>query len=259
MKGAFENALLRSQESRKDMKTLGILGGMGPAAGAYFYERVVANTLSDGDAGHLRTLLLAEPGIPDRTAHLLGRGESPLAYLKACIVALRDFGAEVVAIPCNTAHAYLDSLSGIEGIILPNMPRLAASYAASQGARTLGLLSTRGTLKAGVYRAAADTAGLRLLQLPAAMAEEAEELIYRQKTGEMIGSEAYMPYIRWLFSGGADTVLLACTEISVAFRYTKLPRVIDALEILAKNAISLCGARLRGEKEKDEVLRTVAG
>ncbi len=241
------------------MKTLGILGGMGPAAGAYFYERVVANTLSEGDAGHLRTLLLTEPEIPDRTAHLLGQGESPLAALKAGIFALRGFGAEVIAIPCNTAHAYLDSLLGIDGVVLLNMPGLAVSYAVLHGARKLGVLSTRGTLKADVYRTAADIAGIRLLSLPAVMAEEVEELIYRQKAGEMIGSEAYMPYIKWLFSAGADTVLLACTEISVAFRDTKPPRIIDALEILAKNAISLCGARLRGEKEEDEILRTVAG
>ena len=52
---------------------LGIIGGLGPMATAYFLELTVKMTAADRDQEHLRAILMEAPDIPDRTAHILDR------------------------------------------------------------------------------------------------------------------------------------------------------------------------------------------
>ena len=54
---------------------LGIIGGLGPMATAYFLELTVKMTAADRDQEHLRAILMEAPDIPDRTAHILDRKE----------------------------------------------------------------------------------------------------------------------------------------------------------------------------------------
>ena len=61
---------------------VGVLGGTGPAATAYFLQRLVERTEARCDQDHVRTLAFNDTAIPDRTAFLLGRSDrSPLAAL----------------------------------------------------------------------------------------------------------------------------------------------------------------------------------
>lgn len=56
---------------------IGILGGMGPAATADFYAKLVSITPGSSDQDHLRTVIWSDPTIPDRTEALLGDGPDP--------------------------------------------------------------------------------------------------------------------------------------------------------------------------------------
>ena len=240
------------------MRTLGILGGMGPMAGAYFYERVIANTDSEGDSGHLPVILLSDPRIPDRSTHLTLGGADPLPFLLSAIETLQALRAEVIAIPCNTAHAYLPRMPSMP-LSIVDMPRLAVAAALARGAERIGLLSTRGTVLSGVYRTASEEQSCGLLTLPWESNGALEAIIYRQKAGETVDCEAYRPYVQWLLDEGADTVILGCTEISVAFSGTVSLQIVDALEALAREAVVLCGGRLK-EREREaryDVRRTV--
>ena len=229
-------------------------------AGAYFYARVIANTDSDGDAGHLPAVLLADPRIPDRSTHLVYGGTDPLPWLTSGVVTLQKAGAEVIAIPCNTAHAYLSRMSVSRGFVA-DMPRLTVRAMQAQRVNRIGLLSTRGTVLSGVYRIAAEEADMELLALPWETNISLEELIYRQKAGETVVAAEYIPYVERLLDMGADAVVLGCTEISAAFSGRTSPQIVDALEILAKEVIVLCGGRVKEEKRgtQNDIWRAFVG
>ena len=55
------------------MKTLGVIGGLGPMATAYFLRRIVEMTDARTDQEHLDVIVLNRPSIPDRTAYILDR------------------------------------------------------------------------------------------------------------------------------------------------------------------------------------------
>ena len=66
------------------MKTLGILGGMGPMATACFMERITAMTAADTDQEQIPVIVYSNTQIPDRSAYLLGRpqAENPVTALR---------------------------------------------------------------------------------------------------------------------------------------------------------------------------------
>ena len=91
-------------------RILGILGGMGPAATADLYAKIVALTDASSDGEHIRTIIDSNVNIPDRTAAILAGGENPLEEMEAALGNLVCSGAEVIIIPCNTAHYFLPAL-----------------------------------------------------------------------------------------------------------------------------------------------------
>lgn len=88
---------------------LGVLGGMGPAAGAYFAYRLALLTDVGSDQEHLPVLLVNDPQIPDRSDAVLGRGTSPLPAMRKGLQFLEASGCSCAVIPCNTAHHWYPS------------------------------------------------------------------------------------------------------------------------------------------------------
>lgn len=108
-------------------RLVGVLGGTGPAATAYFLQRLVERTEARCDQDHVRTLAFNDTAIPDRTAFLLGRSDrSPLEALIEDGRLLEACGCDLLALPCNTAHGFFDELQGALGIPVVHMVRETA-------------------------------------------------------------------------------------------------------------------------------------
>ena len=85
-------------------RTLGVLGGLGPMSSVYFYEMLTTHTRALCDQEHLNIVLSSHAHTPDRTAYILGGSQdNPLPCMQAQVKRLVGAGAEVIAIPCNTA------------------------------------------------------------------------------------------------------------------------------------------------------------
>src|SRR5258705_3834006 len=107
---------------KTDIKSLcGIVGGMGPAASVYLQNLIVKMTPATRDQEHIPYLMYNNPQIPDRTAHLLRNGETPLPMLVNSSRILKNAGAKFLAFPCNTSHAYVKQIERLVGLPVVNM------------------------------------------------------------------------------------------------------------------------------------------
>ena len=59
-------------------RVIGILGGMGPEATVDCFDKIIKNTPATKDQEHLRVIIDSNPEVPDRTAAIIGGGESPV-------------------------------------------------------------------------------------------------------------------------------------------------------------------------------------
>ena len=224
---------------------LGVLGGMGPLATADFLAKLAAETPATRDQDHIPYVAWGVPQIPERPAAILQGGESPLPQMLRGIAALKQAGASVVAIACNTAHYWHDDLVREGGLPILHIADAACDMLAERGigAGRVGLLGTDGTIKAGFFQQRFAARGLdcvlssradqEQLVLPAIAAVKANDLT----RAHGLAVEA----VTKLLAGGAQAVVLACTETPVAIDFAGSSvntRCIDATRALARACVA---------------------
>lgn len=226
---------------------LGILGGLGPASGSYFYDMVIRHTVAERDSDHIDVLLSGCASTPDRTGFILGKSdESPLPDMLDCAEKLASIGADMIAIPCNTAHYFYDSLS--EGLSVPvvNIIKETVDYIRAMGVSTVGVLATDGTVESGAYAKVCEDAGVKLVTPIAEDQAQIMSIIYDDiKAGRAPDMDAFYGICRRLQDAGCERIVLGCTELSLLMRDYDLDREIfvDSLEVLACRCITLCGRK----------------
>jgi aspartate racemase len=230
---------------------VGVLGGLGPAATVHFMQRLVDHTDAHRDQDHVDLLVWQHGSIPDRTAFLLGRGESPEPALVADAVALERAGARFIAIPCNTAVVWVEQMRAAVSIeVLDTVAEtVAAAARAVPGLERLGVLATDGTLLAGTYAVAAAEAGVELLTPSPEVQREVMSIIYDGvKAGMPVSRKRFDAVVDHLRGQGAQAVALGCTELSVLHEDLGIddPTVVDSIDALARRVVVRAGAPLRG-------------
>ena len=228
-----------------EKKTIGIIGGMGPLATADLFEKIILHTKAACDQDHLRVMIDSNSGIPDRTAAILQGGANPVPELTASARGLERQGAELLLIPCNTAHYFYDAVQASVSVPVLHMIRLTAQALKERGVGTAGLLATDGTIQTGIYQRCFEGTGIRLLT-PEGMDQQAiMDLAYQGvKAGRRdYDAAAARSAMETLLRQGAETLILGCTELPMAMTMygIDLPATDPTLE-LALAAIQQAGA-----------------
>ncbi len=222
---------------------LGIIGGMGPMASAYFQELLVRMTDVRKDQEHLPTILLNLPAIPDRTSYILGRTEeSPVPVLLSAAQTLESLGASCIAVTCVTSHCFYDEVAGQINIPWIHAVRETAAYLKEQGIRKAGILATTGTIRTGLFQQALDEAGIQWEIPDAAGQADVMSLIYDNiKAGIPVDLPKFNRLSADMMARGCDVNILGCTELSLIKRDYPITGCVDVLEVLARAAILRCG------------------
>ena len=91
-------------------QVIGILGGMGPEATLDCFDKIIKHTPAQKDQDHLRVIIDSNPAVPDRTAAIIGDGQSPVPVMVEGCHALENAGADFIIIPCVSAHFFIDEI-----------------------------------------------------------------------------------------------------------------------------------------------------
>ena len=147
-------------------KMLGILGGLGPMATVYFYELVTRHTQAACDQDHIDIIINSRATTPDRTRFILGQSkDDPFDIMAADAERLVTFGADLLAIPCNTAHYFYDRLNKTIPVPILNMVEETVC-AAKQRCDKVGILATSGTVETHTYQRQCEAQGLAWSRAP---------------------------------------------------------------------------------------------
>ena len=225
-------------------KVIGVLGGMGPEATADFFVKLIRSTPAKRDADHLRVIIDSNPRIPDRTEAIAGEGPSPVPALVATARNLVRAGAELLAIPCITAHHFIDEVAAAADVPVLDALKLTARRVRETFASgdRLAILASTGTLQTKLFERAMPG---RTFVIPSV--DEQRDVVMAAVYGpagvKTVGAtpdtaERMRAYVAELAGRGARGVILGCTEFSVLFNGVELPLpVIDPMWLLAEEAV----------------------
>lgn len=223
-------------------KTIGVLGGLGPWATVDLFEKILRLTPASRDQEHLRVIIDNNPKIPDRSPAILGSGEDPTPALVATARNLERAGADLIVIPCNTAHAFYGPIAAAVSVpVLHIMDEVAqAARREIPALRRAGVLATRATMAAGLYHSAFARVELSVVGPDAAGQEVVNRTIYAVKAGQTgpALTGALLPVAQGLVDRGAEAIVLGCTELPFVLRpgAIRVP-VLDSNLILAQAAV----------------------
>lgn len=224
---------------------LGILGGVGPLATAYFMRLLVEKTPARSDQEHMPTIVINDPQIPDRTASILSEAApSPLPEMIEVAQMLERAGADFIAIPCNTAHYFYEGVSrAVEVPVINIMEETASTLASSlRSVRKVGLMATEGTVLSGVFENCFKAHGIDVVVPDKAHQRILNDLIYeRVKANLPYDASDLLLVAHELQTQGCEAVIVGCTELSVVFKSIddKPFYLFDSLDILAKRCVDL--------------------
>ena len=230
-------------------KTVGILGGMGPDATHYFYQKLTAMTSAEKDQEHLPVLMYSNPKLPDRaTAVLSGRKKELIEGLQYSVSKLEKAGADFIVIPCNTAHYFVQDMQSVLSIPILNMIDLTAAHIAREGTiKRVGLLGTTATVKWKLYDDALKPFGVELICPNDFDQNIVMFVIDEVKAGRCNPElkEKLDPLIESFRKQGVQKVILGCTELPMVFESMGFDYFIDPMDILAEATIEKAGGVLK--------------
>lgn len=208
-------------------RIVGILGGMGPAAGADFV-RLFVQACTDwmqqrGQVVNDQAFpehWLSQVPVPDRTQAMKTADDGPLEVMAGALGRLESVGVSAVAMACNTAHTWHDALQARFPLIeLLHMPREVAAHLQVLGVREVGLMATQGCYRAGLYEAALARAGITC-HLPLEVERETlmRGIYDGVKTGDMACAQSCFVDValRMIGQHGDCPLIMGCTEIPLA-------------------------------------------
>lgn len=221
-------------------RIIGILGGMGPEATANLFMSIIRRTRVEKDQDHYRVIIDSNPKIPDRTAAILGHGESPVDSMIQTGRNLEKMGADVILIPCNTAHYFIEEVQA--KINIPILNALEELYRYIKGTYPqvgkVGLLATSGTIKTGLYQRY-----MKEIQVVCPKEDTQERLVMEAIYGEHgikrgnTGSyplELLKSASMELVNQGAQIIIAGCTEVGLTLKPEHISKpLIDPMDVAA--------------------------
>jgi len=234
-------------------KTIGILGGMGPEATAYFFSLIIKRTGAEKDQDHIPIIIYNNPKIPPRTDALLRKGPSPVPLLRKGLRMLEKSGADIIVIPCVTAHAFLSRVAKKDKIHLLDILEETLQYTKKNipGLTCAGLIASAGTVKSGIFDQAFSKAGITIIKPSAGDQKSVMEAIFGKKgvkAGFTSGRprELILEAAQKLIRQGAEAIIAGCTEVPLVLRDEDLlVPLIEPLRIAAEVSIMRAGYRVK--------------
>lgn len=222
------------------MKTVGIIGGMGPEATVLLMQKLLSAVPARDDADHVPLIVHQNPAVPSRIARLIdGTGDDPAPVLVQMAKDLALAGAAALAMPCNTAHVYAPQI--MAATPLPFLDMRAATLAklrmTCRPGMRIGMLASPAVRRVGVYNGLFEQAELR----PVFMGDDARilaliRLVKSGDTGPLAHEE--MAQLARLMLAEADCLLVACTELSLLTSALAGMVWVDTLDCLVDTIVA---------------------
>jgi aspartate racemase len=221
-------------------KIIGVLAGMGPRSTAPFVDMLVDECQRQYGARYdiefppMMIYSLPTPFYIDRPMDH--------AELEATIAAglrkLEHAGVAFVAMPCNSAHLYFERLAAGIGVPLLNMVD-EALRALPPTSKTIALLATRPTVEARLYQAAIEHGGRVVIDGEAWQARVDQLILAIKSAPDRVALDAqWRQLVADLAAAGADTLLLACTDLNVVSTSANTQlALLDATQCLARATV----------------------
>lgn len=223
------------------MKTIGIIGGLGPPSTVKYYEWLTDGVQQAlGGQNTARIILTSLNGEDVKNFRISGDKDGEGAFYAREAQRLEQAGADFILIASNTSHKNAPAIEQAVSIPLLHLADATASYVRSKGIKKVGLLGTAPTMEEDFYKSRLTAQGLEVLIPEADDRAFISASIYNEMVKNIVRPEvnaAFIDIIGKLQAAGTEGVILGCTELTLLdLASIKLP-LFDTVKIHVEAAL----------------------
>lgn len=224
------------------MKTIGIIGGLGPETTAKFYLDLISFCLKFNKIQRPEIIISSIP-LPfdvEEEAIAEGKGEEGcVSFITEAARKLEKAGVDFIVMPCNSLHTYIDEIRGAVKIPVLSIVEETVKFLKKEEVFEVGVISTTITLKNKLYEKALTVNGIKQV-LP----NESQQI----KIGKLIHNLVINKYgskdkkelkdiINDLKKRGIKHILLACTDLQLLMPKSPTLKIYDTMKILIDSSV----------------------
>lgn len=224
------------------MRTVGIIGGLGPETTAEFYLEVIFSSFEENKTQRPPILIWNVPLEYEIEEELLTKASGEERYIPYLIDAaqrLEKGGADFLVMPCNSLHIFIEEIR--EAVTIPILSILeeTARFLKDTNIREVGILATTTTIKKKSYEAHLANAGIKQL-IPddfqqAKIGKMIRNLVLNRHSND--DRKELMEIVDGFHKKNVMTVILACTDLQLLIPHHDEMKIYDTMKILAEATV----------------------
>jgi aspartate racemase len=224
------------------MKSVGIIGGLGPETTAQFYLEVIFRC-QKLNATQRPSIIIGSVPLEfhiERDLILRNKGiDRYIPYLVEQAQQLERSGVDFIVMPCNSLHVFIDDIRKSVSIPVLSIVEETVKYALNNNIQNLGLISTSTTLLNKVYETELDASNIQFISPQEGDLSRINEIIERLVTGDHREEDKqYLVDIsETLAYEGAQAVALACTDLQLLKPLSDTVEIFDTMKVLADSTV----------------------
>ena len=219
------------------MRTVGIVGGLGPETTSDFYLTLIRK-FRDSCMSYPSIVIdnVAFPFYLERDIIQKSINEDKLLpFLKESIERLNRGQADFIVIPCNTVHIFIDELRRESLVPIISMVDETVCTIKEKSYKKIGILATTKTIDDKLYETPLAENGIDAIIPTKTEQDEMARIILRILSNKsyLEDKSKLLSVINNLIERGAECILSACTDIQLILKQSDLDvKLIDTLDVL---------------------------
>jgi aspartate racemase len=220
------------------MKTIGIIGGIGPETTLEYYKRIIAAHRDRIKDGSYPSIVINSIDAKRLIGPIMaGKNGEVVEVLLSAIATLEHAGASFAAIAANTPHIVFDTLQARSPLPLVSIVEATADAALERGIERPALFGTRPTMEATFYQDAFARKGMSIVTPEPTDRDYIHEKYMGELFHNIISPETRDRLVSIVSAlkdrDGIDGIILGGTELSLILTepsYDGIP-VLDTTQI----------------------------
>lgn len=226
------------------MKTIGIIGGLGPETTSKFYLELLYKSFQLNDSQRPPILMWSIPmEYQIEKDFILGEDRSAeyIKYLVEAAQRLEAGGADFIVVPCNSVHIFINEVIQAVSIPVLSIVEETSKFLAKNNISTVGLLATQASINDGLYQNELKENNIDTV-LPAneeqkKMGTLINKLVRNEYSEDQ--KQELIEIINGLANSNVDAVLLACTDLQLLTPKHDSVEIIDTMKILVDSTVEM--------------------
>jgi aspartate racemase len=225
-------------EKMKKIKTLGIIGGLGPKTTARFYMEVVF--ACSKISGKRPQILISNVAVPLKIeSEIIKEAKNEnniLPFLINAAKQLEKGGADFIVIPCNTVHIFIEKIRQSVNIPVLSIIEETSNFLRKEKIKEVGLLATTATIKNKLFDENLKQNGINM-KTPDNLNQLKMGTIINHLVNNKHNKKDKKELLKIINELKVKSAILACTDLQILNPKSDGVKIFDTMHILAKAAI----------------------